>query len=509
MIRYKALQILKTFSDKDVREFKLFLLSPFFTTNKSIVGLFKVISKNFHPGYCSIKMTNEYIMKLCKIRKGSTLKNLFADLYPLSEKYLEMKGFRRNSHLRYEALLEELLNPELSNIFLSKYKEINNRLSKSKKFFAKDFYLKYIINDLFISCKDNIGILKNNTSLKDIMKIEYKSSESLFLFSLIDFIKQRISIISHSNTYNLKLDEIPFYNIFIKSFPNDQIKEIIDKFCYRDGFSKEILELYFLNLLFRTTKGEAAIDYFKQYMDLLKKNTLRLSIEERYNFYREFTWLCFFAMEFKQYEDTEFEFYDMYLKNKGFIANGKNYMNLREFKHMLIRGVNTFRYDWTKNYIKKYIKFLPEEYRDTTLRLYNANIFLRKDKIPQKALEELNGIKTLFSYDTKREFHHATIMCYFDLGRYEEVIYKCDSFRHFLINQNIGNTYGDPFKKFLKYIRQITKLKLNNKIPESDIVRKINNDGLVASKLWLIEKIKTFERKTLHLIVKTLLINFI
>jgi len=494
MLRYKALQILKTFSLKDLKEFKLFLSSPFYNNNKSIIKLYDVFFNDFCFEEKSIELNNENILKLCNIKKHSTLRNLFAKMYQLTEKFIEIKGFNNNSHIRYIALLEELMKSGLTDLFYTKYNEINKLLSKSNEISDKDFYLKFAINDLLLTCKDNVGILKSNNNLEDVMKIEKNCSDNLFIYSLINFIKFEISILSHSASYNLDPKTILFHNIFVKLYNNDEIKELIDKFCEKDIFSKEILNLYFLNLLFRTTEGESAIDFFIQYSKLLKKYSKRLSIEESYYFYKEFIWICMFAMKYTKHENIEFQFYDILLKNKGFKAYGKDYMNYREFKHFLTRGSNTFRYEWTNNFIKKYLKYLPEEYRDTSLRLYKMNIYLRKDENPQRALDELNGIKSFFSYDTKRDFHHASIMCCFDLGRYDEVIYRCDSFRHFLKNQKIGKTYADPFKKFISYLLQITKLKINKKSPEIDLKTKIKNDGLIAGKLWLLEKLETFKK---------------
>ena len=56
----KSLDIIKTFSEDEIKKFDLFLSSPYFNSKKSIVRLFKELRK-FYPDFDSEDLTEEYL----------------------------------------------------------------------------------------------------------------------------------------------------------------------------------------------------------------------------------------------------------------------------------------------------------------------------------------------------------------------------------------------------------------------------------------------------------------
>lgn len=491
MLRYKALQIIKTFTSEDVKKFELFLDSPYFNTSKKVAQLYSVITK-FHPDFDSQRLTNTYLKKKLNTTSESTLKNLFADLYPLTENFLRINRMENHSYINEFFLLSELNDRNIKKLFDVKYKHILKISQETRKISSDYFYYMHSFLNQSIIDKNKQGTLLNNTSLFKIINLQTDSSNHIFTYFILDTLKILINMVSHANSLAFDTSSNPFLKIFNEYFPDDKLDKIVRYLIKQEKNenAKELLQLYFLNYKFRTSTDNEAILYFKEFKRLIEKSALSLDLEEKFDLFLENRWLFLFVLRNPEYENLEFKFYDTYLKYKGYQSAGKEHLNLPEFKHLITRGDDTNRFEWSDDLIRNYSGNLPLEMRKTIIHLRNAKIALKRDHEPQKSLDELSKIKTFFQYDVKRDMYHFSIASNYELGNYEEVRYKCDAFKHFLKNQKIGKPYSIPFQKFVNFVLLLSKYKENKTKPFKNLVAEIENSGIIATKLWLVDKAK-------------------
>lgn len=491
MLRYKAINILKSFSKEDIKKFHLFINSPYFNTQKKVAYFYNILSK-FHPDFSEKMCCNETLMRKLNTSSLSTLKNLFADLFKLLEKYIAQDYFEKNKYYNKKAVLSAIISRELYQLFEHEYKKIKDPINFTTQVSRDDIKFNSFLNGIKIEYLDNSNTaLKENKDITGVIELEGE----LYLNYLKDFLIQSLSsstkFISYSIPYDYDLKSDFSYkkisNILSSIGLNSLISELIS--LTENKYEADLIKMYYYIYKFRTNNQESAIEDFKKFMNLLVKNSSALELNQKYIFYQELRWLFMFVMKYPKYENIEFQFYNNYLKEKAFIGTGKSFMLIGEFKHLMVRGDNCMRYTWTNKLIKNFSKYLKPEDRDKIIPLRNAYINLRVKKSPKAAIEELKKIPNGAAYDIRRDSQNFYIMAYYELNNFDEVRARCDSFRHFLKNQSMTDKYSNPFKRFIKFVLKLTSYKESGKELKENLCKQIINVDIVVCKNWLLEKV--------------------
>jgi len=129
MIHSKSIQVLKTFSKEELKQFSDFLRSPFHNKNRSLIKLFDVLKK-YHPEY---EVENEKVYS--KIYPGKkynhdNMKKLMSEEFIILEKFLLHLKIRKENFVTDKYLLEEYMQRKLNELFLFKVKKINEKLEE-------------------------------------------------------------------------------------------------------------------------------------------------------------------------------------------------------------------------------------------------------------------------------------------------------------------------------------------------------------------------------------------
>src|SRR5690606_16709325 len=114
MISSKAIDILDTFSDEELKEFGQFIRSPFFNTNKNLVRLFDVVKGALSRDDPAI--TEEYVYGEIfpgKKYNYGIFKNLLSEMYVQVCEYLAVKRVRQKTGDKNTYLIKELVDRKL------------------------------------------------------------------------------------------------------------------------------------------------------------------------------------------------------------------------------------------------------------------------------------------------------------------------------------------------------------------------------------------------------------
>jgi len=126
MINYKAINILKGLTKKEILRFEKFLLSPFYNNNKKLLLLYNYLRK-FYPEFDSSSFTKENIYRHVfgnDIFSDENLRKLFSDFYKLGEKYLVTLNLEKNKFDYDRYLLDDLTGEKLTTFsFLNSKKK--------------------------------------------------------------------------------------------------------------------------------------------------------------------------------------------------------------------------------------------------------------------------------------------------------------------------------------------------------------------------------------------------
>lgn len=504
-LRYEAITIFKTFDKKEFADFGQFLsIAPFINTiggkfafgksnerKKHSIKLVKFFTllKPSYPDFSSL--TNQYLMKKIGTKSISIVKKYFAQLKVLCDHFLVLKEISIDKYYYDEALLYQYQGRVLYKSFDLKYSSVLKELNNVHSYGLKDFLMKYDIGLIkYTRYAPNIQ-MKTSKDIFKVMDLQIDPSFNLLFYFVFDSINLIVNLIAHANATNIKLHEIKFYTLFKKCFPDETLEYIIKKAIQLSSSTatKKIIELYWLKYLFRVTKGKEAAIYFRKYIDILESITPKLTQNEKYTFYHERFFGFWLALEYPEFENLEFRLYDLYLKHKAYKASGKEKLQLQELKSLTMRGDNTSRFDWTTKVMKNFLSEINQETRESMQHLRNAFLFFLRDKNFEKSLEELREIDKKGHHSMTRDVLHLYILIYYELGYYDSALTALDSLRKYLSNQNIGERTAEPFKKFITCIKNLITNKINNTDDFEKILTIINENNLIVSKKWLLEKI--------------------
>ena len=139
MLKNKALDVIKTFNPAEIKSFELFIVSPYFNSNKAIIKLFELIRKRIQKASGKPLLEEELFLRLFPGKKYNygIMKNLLSDLFGLCEIFLAIKPS--------------------SNINLDNFEHGLKRLDEyNSRFLDKMFFSEYSRLEKLIEYKDNI-----------------------------------------------------------------------------------------------------------------------------------------------------------------------------------------------------------------------------------------------------------------------------------------------------------------------------------------------------------------
>lgn len=509
-LRYKAIKILKSFDENELKNFHTFLqLTPFLNDiggklsfgeseerkrhSVGVIQFFELI-KTYYPDF-SDKLTNPYLME--KMETGiSNIKKLFAKLDILCKHFLVLREVATDKYYYDEALLKQFQKRNLQNDFDEKFLQVEKDLNVPKLYQLDDYLMRYKIEKMkfMMNAHEIIVLRKNETQY--VIDSGVKSSNHLLFYFIFDSLKLILNLIAHTHTYNVDLNEIEFYTIFRNAFPDNVLKDVVKLATQLapNNFTKKIIKLYWFTYLFRTVQDEKAGLYFKRYSDLLNRVSTKLSDDEKYDFYTEINFGFLISVKYPKFQKFEFEFYDRFISNEGYKASGKNKMTIIDFRSMMIRGDDTFRFKWTKELLKNHIDKVPEKYHKTIIHFRKATVNFLRYKNYDMALENLRRIKGNVYYIFTCDILILYIKIYYEKKQYDAVLTQLDSLRKFVVYQKLGKD-SEALKRFIACTKQLIKNRMEKKDNYIDIIRIVNTDNKIASKKWLIKKIDELQNK--------------
>ena len=167
MFKSPIIKILKTFSKQDMKEFGLFVRSPFFNTNQSVIKLFEQIKK-YHPEFDDKIQGKELLFEKTfgKIKyDDSFMRVTVFRLLELAKEFLIHRNLKRNDLLKDVILLDELNYCELYDVILRSISDLEKKTDKIKVRDDQLYFFKY-----------RMEYFKNEVKAKDTKLITYKDA---------------------------------------------------------------------------------------------------------------------------------------------------------------------------------------------------------------------------------------------------------------------------------------------------------------------------------------------
>lgn len=485
MKNLKLINILRTFSKNEIKEFEKFISSPYFNKGRNYIPFFNQLKK-FYPKFDDDKMTPEYIyakMYPGKKFNKQILWNMTSRMLAMTEDFLMFISLWKNKFVREQHIAEEFLERRLSDYRNKKVNDMEAALEKS------GFSDNYFRNKIQLA---NARIA--NLYLEDTQHLLFEHIITKGEYVILNFMKDISDVIAaieaSSNMYNTELEtNLPFQ--FVKEL---RLKKIIE-YAYKNNFKyAAILEMYYLSIM--TVLEFDKVECFFKLKKLFEENYGSFSQEEKYEWIIRLTNYCVEKINTGNYEfrKTIFEI-DKFKLREG-IAFPKRYMSKTLYLQILGNALAVNETEWAKQYIEKYVSRLKPSYQKPMQALSYACInFIVKDY--EKVLENLGRVRFVDVID-KVYVKSIYIRTYYDLGEFEIFLNQIDAMRHFLNkNKFLGDYFRNIYLKSLNCLTKLLNVKEKKDLFEAELLEKtITEDKQIQMREWMLDKIAEIKKGT-------------
>ena len=493
MYNHLVIDVLKSFTKKDVKRFREFLNSPYHNKSEKLIKFYDALIK-FYPTFNSASFTIENIQKKISPSSSfnnSTMLNQMSFLLKASQNYLVQNRITKKEIELTDFLRAELFERKLNNLLQMNIRRTNEKLEKEKIINAE-----YFLNKIKLSTDalNFININKprsNRVYINDnINKLTERGMYITYLF-VTEILKEFDNLRTLENSFDI--DE---KNFIFQLFEKINFSEIL-KFLASNSGNKVLLKIfetyyYFFNA-FSNFDDERNYLIYKKY---LLENQAFLSTDEiRFHFGR----LVRYCMQkslnevaFHKYESELFNVYNFILTNGYYKSEVSNYLPVELYRTVLLLALKLRKFKWTMEFIKKFkSKVHPDRRRNMyyySLAHYYFNRRMYEDTIKSFHKVDLNHF--LFKVDMK----NLMLMTYYELNEFEPALSLIDSYKQFLSHDKIlTSNRKKQYREFVNTLHKMilyktSAISINKKLIEKKLVQMPFRD-------WLSRKLLEIDNK--------------
>lgn len=481
----KLLELLRTFSLKDLKSLGKYLESPFLKRPRNVVNFFNHL-KRYHPQYDSPDLDKEKLFK--KLFPGEKyneriLANQIFDLTKSAEEFLSYNALLNNE----SEFLLSLSKAYLDNKLLKHSERVNKAM---EKILVPGFSMK----------KDYISKFRRLTQLKNAYFTEFNDFENLiesksqyFKASAIQFVMDYIDIFGSrepaKTTYGKDFNN-PFIKAVSESFDISKFLEIMKQEDSENPYL--VISYYLLKILKEPEAVEHYHNFKKFFYDYLSKEDCLLDREEKYSIFNFLINYCTqkFNMNFMK---ESLEVYKKILEHDAYSESESENMQLIIYRNIMKVCISLNETEWFGHFIEEYSDKLSPEYRRDMKNLSYAHLhFLQKDF--DKSLESINKISENF-FLNKTDIRNLKLKLFYELNYTESAFSLIASYRQFLMqSKNISEKNKKVFKNFIHYCHLLLEMKTGSPLDDISFIKSgIEKENDIINKQWLLDKANELE----------------
>lgn len=496
MDKYIIIQVLKSFSEEELKRFGLFLNSPFYNKSKKLIDLYNSLIV-FYPDFNSKKLTEEKLfskISLNAVYKKATLLNLFSDLLSISEKFMtiinfERKKFEMNDMLRDELIIKNLKTLLKSNI---KKQELKNEI-------LNVYNPEYFINQAkLLADKVNyqmIFVPKNNINeISESVKNITERGAAISSNFVIEMIKTYTNLLVRKRTFTIDDDKNFIFSMF-NSFDFEKFFDLLIS-GNNNKLNSKILKIY--RAMYLTISRFDEEKYYFEYKSQVFTEINKLDSDEIRFHTIQLLKYCMDRSDSDEnkrviFDKERFEIYNLILDNEYYKSTLNYFLPVELYRSVLLLGLKLKEFTWTFDFIKKSRSKLAPDRRVNLYHYSCAKYYFSRGKY-KEALKSFHKVKFdhfMFKIDLK----NMLVKTYYELGLYENALSLIDSYRHFLF-KNITLSVNEKRmnKNFIDTVHKMIRFQLLGKRSEKfSIERELKK--VFSEKEWILEKYSELENK--------------
>jgi len=487
MVKTKAIEIIKTLTEAERKNFGQFLNSPYFNSNKNLTKLYTLIHKNLH-NINSEKITEEFFYsKLYPAKKFSygIMKNLMSDLSGFAEKFLIINSVNTGieSVSQKLVLLKEYDKRNLDSYFLRSYDKLEKFLEGIKV--HEDYFRDYFAADEVLR-----NFYLNRSSVNEYASAALKGTENTFLLLISVLSDEFIIKLSVEHGANRK----PYYDIIKEFISRIDLNALVSSVENSDLKNKEeiLIKLKTISLF---VDSESSKEVYFQLKDAIFRN------------YRKYTNLMLYTMivnTILQYAENRSstgspEFFEekyRVLKKMfslvKFNSEGVGHVYLSVYLDVVLTGIKLGELDYAAAFAGKFRKDVDTSVQEVAYNLAAAYIHAAKEEY-ELCLEKLSKVGQT-DHHIKLRTKFLYLKCYFELNMFEQGLSMVDSFRKFISDTNeLHSDFRKILRDSCKSYYELFRLSASPELYTIEKIEKHENfirNSKISSKQWHLKKLE-------------------
>lgn len=487
-MNYKAIDILKTFSEEEMNECGKFIHSPYFVENSKVVKLFDVLAE-YHPDFDDSELSDEWLYKKLNPRleyKKETIRKNFQALSIALERYLVQKNFESKSFEQYDNLYDALMKKNLHRYAVKCLESGEEILSRGNALNADHFLnaFKHTTNkaNYLISSQPRSSAL----SVEEVTNAISDRGYNVAGFFLKEMLRCMDNLLTFDKNFNLRKEKYFVWNI-LNSFDLPVLFEIM-KANSKSALESAVCNVYCsMYLAFKEFDNDA---FYEKYKIQIRSNEKFFSHDEmRFHILRQMRYCLMKIAAGKRtgkFENELFEIYVIFTSKGYYKASIVDYLSVEAFRPILNLGLKLKKYKWTLEFINTFKNKLPPDRRRNMFHYASALYFFHTGKHSEsmRHSQKVEFDHFLFKLDLR----DLMLMTLFEMNAFENALSHIDTYKHFLNNDKTlaeaekkrHRNFIDIVQKFIEYINE----------PEDSIemkIQKLMNEEH-SNKEWIKEK---------------------
>jgi hypothetical protein len=457
----KLQELVYCLNGHEEKAFYVFLSSPYFNTDKSVLNLFEAIrnrrgEENFSKRF--------FFKQLFSNKKydDKKMRYLVSKLTKHIEYFLTMRHIDKNESQYLLHCTEALAEKDCEKAFAFSFNEIK-RKSPVKN--ATHFYQLYKAYEIHL----------NNTFAKQSRKVKLDYDSVLHHLDSF-YLSKKLQLFSE--IINLK-------NILSREYPMHLLEEL-KKLAQHDDFKNiPVVQVYYLVLLTLTEPGNE--NHFKELKNSVAQNGHLFPVNELKELYQYVKNYCIKKINSSQpeYVQTLFSIYKEMLADKRLMRD--DYFSQWEFKNVVNISLRLNEKEWCRNFIPKYISYLKPSERKNALafNLAYLNFVNGNFKEAIKRLKDVEFTDVFYKVDSKV----ILMKCYYELDEIEFFFYHASAYRLFLLRNRQLSPYQKKMNRnLIIYLSRLVRLS-TSPVKIARLKTEVMKEKNIADLHWLLEKI--------------------
>jgi hypothetical protein len=487
MLEHQVIDILKSFTAEEIKQFRRFLASPYFIRSETVNSLFELLVK-FYPDFTNKKLTKEYIGEnIFKTEKyiDSTVRNALSDLLESFELFLMQENFRKSASSSFEYLFKELRDKNLNEVFqrntIKQEKQYNPIENVDSEYYLAKYKLelnKFNFSSLYEKINDGSVADRHFQEILD-------SGIYLTVHYVIEIVSIYLTSVFYSLQYNRNFNN-NFLDKLITTLNISGLENLIE------NNEHNFLVKIYISLLntFRNMDDEKA---YLNYKSIFKNNLKKLDKDEIWFHYSNLINYC--MLKVRNLKNSEFfnnelfALYEEILENEYYKNKKNDYLRFELYRDILFMCLKQNRISWVENFILTYSSKLHKSDKDNMMSLAYAYLYYEKGEY-MRSWKYFNKIKIdffIYKYDIKS----YALKIYYELGYYEEALTLIENYKRFLDrNDLLSTTEKNRKKNFISYLSKLILFKVGQ-LPQkhfSTYRRRLDLSYDTMSRNWMLQK---------------------